>query len=66
MGIFVNAVLLVLVYILLCACRSAAHVDSESLGPSEMNVAEMGLAFLLIDLVFWKQANHQELSAQKD
>lgn len=61
-----NVVLLVLVYIFPCAYRSAAHTDFESLGPSEMCVPEMGLAFLLIDLVFWKQANHQELSAQKD
>jgi len=66
LGIFVNVVLLVLVYILLCVYRSAAHIDFESLGPSEMYVPKMGLAFLLIDLVFWKQANHQELSTQKD
>lgn len=61
-----NVVLWVLIRILRSVRRSAAHTDFESLGPSEMNVPEMGLAFLLIDLVFWKQANHQELSAQKD
>jgi len=53
-------------YILLCAYRNALRFDFGSLGPSEMNVPEMGLAFLLIDLVFWKRENHQELSAQKD